>query len=263
MNCYSKPKQGFTLVELSIVLVIIGILVGGILVADSMIQTTRIQAFVRQIQQFDISVTNFQNKYRSLPGDSKLFTPPGNGDGFVTDPNGNDDNYMGETGAFWAHLSQSGDINENYQAALPAIPSPAVILGVNAPQAKIGNNAAVIVAVSIANPTWDTVLFNGEYKNFYIIAAFGPPELYLGNGHNAVDPVDALAVDQKMDDGLADSGNVKAAGQGSENIGDYNSDDLVSPVVSADCANGSLYNMNPSKANACSMAIRILSQSDN
>src|SRR5688572_26961908 len=63
-------RKGFTLVELSIVLVIVGLLTAGILVAQSMISTARIQSFVRQIQEFDIAVTNFKTKFNGLPGDS-------------------------------------------------------------------------------------------------------------------------------------------------------------------------------------------------
>jgi prepilin-type N-terminal cleavage/methylation domain-containing protein len=76
-------KQGFTLVELSIVLVIIGLLIGGILVAQSMIDTSKIEAQVRQIGQFDSAVANFVTKYNSLPGDSPQFG--GNGTGVISD----------------------------------------------------------------------------------------------------------------------------------------------------------------------------------
>ena len=97
-------KRGFTLVELSIVLVIIGLLTGGILVAKSMINAERSQAFIRQIQQYDSVVSNFQRKFNSLPGDTTLLTPPGDGNGIINDEGLSDDNYSGETGAFWAHL---------------------------------------------------------------------------------------------------------------------------------------------------------------
>ena len=65
----SQTREGFTLVELSIVLVIIGLLIGGILVAQSMIGTTKIQALVRQIGQFDAAHNNFKTntiKYRVI-----------------------------------------------------------------------------------------------------------------------------------------------------------------------------------------------------
>src|SRR5476649_2583779 len=77
-----KSHSGFTLVELSIVLVIIGLLIGGILVAQSMIGTSRIVAVAAQIQQFDAGVESFKAKYNALPGDAQQFG--GNGDGLVT-----------------------------------------------------------------------------------------------------------------------------------------------------------------------------------
>ena len=78
-------KKGFTLVELAIVLVIIGLLIGGILVAQSMVSTTRIHSQVTQLQQLDTAIQNFQTKYNSLPGDNKYFTPVANNDGFIND----------------------------------------------------------------------------------------------------------------------------------------------------------------------------------
>ena len=78
-------KKGFTLVELAIVLVIIGLLIGGILAAQSMIQTARLQAQIRQINEFDIAVSNFVTKYNSIPGDSLLISPNGWGQGRIVD----------------------------------------------------------------------------------------------------------------------------------------------------------------------------------
>jgi prepilin-type N-terminal cleavage/methylation domain-containing protein len=76
-----KSRNGFTLVELSIVLVIIGLLIGGILVAQSMISAANITATVKQIGQFDAGVENFETKYGYLPGDAPAFG--GNGDGLI------------------------------------------------------------------------------------------------------------------------------------------------------------------------------------
>ena len=62
-------------------LVIIGLLIGGILAAQSMINTAKITAQVRQIQQIQIAVNNFNTKFNCLPGDCTTFTTAGNGDG--------------------------------------------------------------------------------------------------------------------------------------------------------------------------------------
>ena len=88
-------KRGFTLVELAIVLVIIGLLVGGILVAQSMMQTARIQAQIKQFELYDIAIINFRQKYNQLPGDcsicnhSRYARPEGNNNGLLEDGSGN------------------------------------------------------------------------------------------------------------------------------------------------------------------------------
>ncbi len=71
------PKtRGFTLVELSIVLVIIGLLVAGILVAQSMTDTARAQRITLELQQYQIMVDNFGTKYNALPSDDAMFALP-------------------------------------------------------------------------------------------------------------------------------------------------------------------------------------------
>ena len=74
-------KNGFTLVELSIVLVIIGLLVGGILVGQSLISSAAISSTVAQIGRYDAAVGGFISKFKYLPGDAPGFV--GNGDGLV------------------------------------------------------------------------------------------------------------------------------------------------------------------------------------
>ena len=74
-------EKGFTLVELSIVLVIIGLLIGGILVGQSLIESAKINRFLSELQQYEIATIQFHRKFKKYPGDSTYFIPPGDGDG--------------------------------------------------------------------------------------------------------------------------------------------------------------------------------------
>jgi len=64
-----KNQQGFTLVEMLIVVVIVGLLIAGVLVGRSIIRSARITSTVQQINQLKISVDGFKDKYGQLPGD--------------------------------------------------------------------------------------------------------------------------------------------------------------------------------------------------
>src|SRR5215475_14851525 len=62
-------QQGFTLVELSIVLVIIGLIVGGVLVGQDMIKAAELRSTISQIEKYNTAVNTFRDKYRYIPGD--------------------------------------------------------------------------------------------------------------------------------------------------------------------------------------------------
>lgn len=88
-------QRGFTLIEISVVLVIIGLMAGGLLKSQKMIEETRFKNFKNQITDFSAAVYAFQNQFRYLPGDfpraSSTFTAPagisifdGNGNGVLS-----------------------------------------------------------------------------------------------------------------------------------------------------------------------------------
>jgi prepilin-type N-terminal cleavage/methylation domain-containing protein len=65
----ASDRHGFTLIELSIVLVIIGLVAAGILVGKDLIRTAELRGDIREIEKIDAAVTTFRLKYNCLPGD--------------------------------------------------------------------------------------------------------------------------------------------------------------------------------------------------
>ncbi len=62
-------KSGFTLIELSIVLVIIGLIIGGVLVGKDLIKAAEIRSTIGQYEKYKTAVNTFKLKYSGLPGD--------------------------------------------------------------------------------------------------------------------------------------------------------------------------------------------------
>ena len=62
-------RGGFTLIELSIVLVIIGLLAGGVLVGRDLIAAAALRSQITQIEKYNAAANTFRAKYGFLPGD--------------------------------------------------------------------------------------------------------------------------------------------------------------------------------------------------
>src|SRR5262252_9479432 len=119
-----KAESGFTLVEIAIVLVIIGLLLGGILKGQEMITQAKIKNLINDFNGVTVAITSYQDRYRALPGDDQNATTrwtvqapgKGNGDGIIAgkykdnDTNGTNnapaDNK--ESNLFWQHLRIAG-----------------------------------------------------------------------------------------------------------------------------------------------------------
>lgn len=84
-------KHGFTLIELSIVIVVIGLIIGGVLVGQDLIKMSEARALMSQMDKYQVAVHTFQLKYNCKPGDCKNATILGLG------PDGNGDKYLGDT----------------------------------------------------------------------------------------------------------------------------------------------------------------------
>lgn len=65
----SRYCQGFTLVEMGVVIAVIGLIVGSVLAGNTLIQSARMRSQTTDIQTYITAVNQFQGKYGFLPGD--------------------------------------------------------------------------------------------------------------------------------------------------------------------------------------------------
>ena len=250
-----ERKDGFTLVELSIVLVIIGLLIGGILVAQSMIQTAKINAAIRQVQQFDIALSNFETKYNQLPGDSNLFPYPGNNDGQLEDFRGCCGQIFGSTVGtneidnFWPHLQMSGFNyqNKTFNNIIPNSGFDIDSNNPNAPKVSLDVDAGVVAAApAICSGNGMSIT-----SNCYSFGAFRNAQAGQGGGGTVqlwdippvLKPATMLAIDSKIDDGNPVTG-------------------VVQQMGTTGCYSGTAYLTSSSNV-TCNMYIKMLSQTGN
>ena len=219
-------QGGFTLIEIAIVLVIIGLLLGGVLKGQELINTARVRALNNSVDGITAAWFSFQDRYRSFPGDYSqasvnLPGAPANGDG------GSTVDTDAERANVWVHLQAAGYITGNYDA--DATNTTATEYGCNISTCP-DNGFGVGMNLS----------FGEEIRS---APGFNAHELITGRGV----PVEVLAeLDRKVDDGAPETGAMQL-GAGGTNWATTSSDncqdtpgggasvyDLQAP--SADCA---------------------------
>lgn len=110
-----KNQKGFTLVEIAIVLVIIGLLLGALLKGQEMIKAAKIKRVVRQADEIRAAALTYEDLQRYLPGDdpAPLAGTPGNGNGQIAA------GAASEQGQVFIHLQAKNLISGSYTAANP------------------------------------------------------------------------------------------------------------------------------------------------
>lgn len=195
--------KAFSLVELSIVLVILGLLVGGILAGQSLIRASELRAISTEHARYFTAVQAFRNKYLSIPGDTatavRLWgaaTVDGDASGTI----------LGDEGfRFWQHLQLAGLVEGSLSGT--ATSSQAVI-GSNVPASKFPG--AGWSANSNYNTAGDTNLYPiASPGTFFVFGTTDTtPVARFITSNWALKPVEAWNIDTKMDDGVVYSGQV-------------------------------------------------------
>lgn len=220
-----KSQQGFTLVELAIVMTIIGLLIGGILKGQELMENARVTSTIAQVRGYEGAVTTFRDTFSSLPGDMPAADtrlqnclPAANcnatgatlGDQIVGVAAGMTTNQSAvntEPTKFWLHLAKANMISGVTEAALT---NGAPAWGETHPSASIGGGfQAAYGSGAAAAAIWGT---NQPIGNQFVLIQQVNSIPTAAPGTQVLSPLRAAQIDRKMDDGLSRSGSIKAYG---------------------------------------------------
>jgi len=187
-----KSQKGFTLVEIAIVLVIIGLLLGGILKGQEMITQAKIKNVIADVTGVSAAMYGYQDRYRALPGDDKgagrwaggpgVSASAGNG---VIEGKYNSTTDTDESRLFWDHLRRAGFVGGQGEEQ-----------PFNAVSGKMGvqtGDGTSATPPGVLGTAANTQLFTG-----LILCSANLPDKI------------AISVDSQMDDGVGTTGSVRA-----------------------------------------------------
>lgn len=216
----SSATRGFTLIELSIVLVIIGLIVGGVLVGRDLISAAGVRAQVTQIEKYNTSANTFKAKYGYLPGDINNAEAvkwgfkarasgggQGDGDGLVNGCASAGNLQCGEVLMFWVDLSTARLLDGSFTLASPGDATWTIAstgLYQFYPAAKLGRNYVYVYLGGTFAGVWVSDGFN--YFGLSAISQVANT-IYSTPGLSVQQ---AFAIDTKTDDGLPQAGRVTA-----------------------------------------------------
>lgn len=215
--------RAFTLIELSVVLVIIGLIVGGVLVGRDLISAASVRAQLSQIEEYQQAVNTFKGKYGYLPGDIPepdasrfgflargVHAGQGDGNGFIEGVRtlGAGQNSPiavagGETAVFWRDLTVARLIDQRFATASISNSTSATITETSTPSLP-----RYIPRASIS-PNYIHVTGTGGQNYFVLSAVYSLLDPYP-QANPGLTVAAASSIDKKTDDGLPQSGNVTA-----------------------------------------------------
>jgi prepilin-type N-terminal cleavage/methylation domain-containing protein len=191
-----RHTKGFTLIELSIVIVIIGLIVAGVVGGQTLVRQAALKGITTKVESYKVAFHTFRMSYNAFPGDMSNASSYWSG---VSNGNGNKQvKGNAETFLAWKHLSSADLINGTFSGS-----------GETSSNYKPGLNLPVTPAQSTMLIEW----FNSDYYDI------GTPQHLIEVSKDSSDKESASAlllgseaysIDKKLDDGKPSTGKVTA-----------------------------------------------------
>ena len=221
--------RGFSLVELSIVLVILGLLVGGVTVGQSMIRSGEVRAVAAEVSGYTAAVNAFKTQYEGMPGDLRNATAyfgtaascpgdettpkttaatcNGDGDGAVFGSTGT--NY--ERHLFWHHLGAAKLIPELLTGVRSSSASDNYVTnGLNIPISKLTDGGYAIYR----SQSGAASSYFSQGASLHTIQLGTYNNVAIGGAAKVLETKEAKNLDEKMDDGFPGTGRVRSRKSG-------------------------------------------------
>ncbi len=214
--------KGFSLVELSIVLVIIGLITGGVFVGRDLVRQAEIRAVSADIEKYLSAINSFKNKYESIPGDMRnaqaywgaAHVAPANcittvGAGTATCNGDNNAVIMMSVGSnepfrFWQHLANAALLEGSFTGVTgPNGSTNDAVPGTNVPEGPIPGSGWSVFNWGIQSGSPSA--FDGVYDNYLL---FGIIQTNTITSAAALSPEEMASLDIKLDDGRPGTGKV-------------------------------------------------------
>ena len=202
-------RTGFSLVELSVVLVIVGLLAGSISVGNSMMNAAEIRGIATRAHEYIAAIDDFHDKYDAFPGDMTNAT---NLWGAATTTNGNGDRTIGRSTAqnaeiflAWQHLSLGGFITGNFTGVAGVAGTSQALVGTNVPQGKIGRSGYDITYIE--DSAIPAAYYTGLTYRHVIHYGLEVAGDNFARG-TAISASKAYGIDNKIDDGKPATGSL-------------------------------------------------------
>ena len=213
---HDRSQAGFTLVELAIVMIIIGLLIGGILKGQELINNAQVTSTASQIKAIEAAMTTFRDSYNATPGDmvNPLQRLPncaalpcsavGDGNGRIAQAPGIIQAAGTEATRFWTHLAAADLIG-----GVDSTSAVVATWGGQLPSTEIGGGFTIGYAANAAALT-GTIAANAT-QGHYLALTLLPSGTAADVGNEALSPTQAARIDRKLDDGVPGAGGVMGA----------------------------------------------------